>query len=320
MKKLSFSRLRSFLFTVLISVLLIVFVLFRQREWRQPGQRAVLIVQEGQDEVRRPLTIAISDPETPKLVLMPLPRNQYVAAAVASYGTYQTDALVGLTQLEKLDWAFLKQTVTWEYGVVIDGVVWTKASTVASLADVAKIAQAGIVNSLPTTLTYWDRWAWYQQLAKIPSYQGETVKLSDWLQPEGQLQELSYDAWAERTIQDSQVRRANLSVVVQNASGVQGQASRVARALRLIGFGVRNIETLPEQSNTKILLSPDLKRTEPVVRWGEERLKRLFPYAGVEENSEITQRARADMVLLLGTDQREALTLHRRQGTLDTAR
>lgn len=308
-----FGLVQSFGLTILLTVILVVFLLYRQKTWQFSGQRAVVIIQEEKDSVRRPITIAVVDPSASKLTLIPLPRQQYVSPSITSYGPYQTDALVGLTQLDSLKWEFLQQTLAWEYGVGVDGILWTNKESVATLKDVRSIAQSGILNTTATTMKYWDRWQWQQMLSRVPEYQVETAPLAEWLEEDGTLKELSYDGWAERTIQDTQVRQSAISVVVQNGSGVQGQANRVARALRLTGFGVRNIDTVGEQSNTKIVLSPSLKKDEASIRWSIARIHSLFPYADVISEAEITERTRADIVVILGKDQAEELTLRRRQ-------
>ncbi len=301
---------QSFFFTVLVSLFLVVFLLYRQREWEQRGQRAVLVVHEQEQGVRQRLTLVVADPIQSDIHILPLPEKQYVVTAIARYGAYQTDALAGLTLLEGLDWEFLEQSLSREYGVVIDGIFWTHESEIKSDAGVRGLAWQGILNRVNTTLSYWDRWTWWRLVRSVPSYQVELAKTEDWVDAEGRLRTLAYESWAEKKIQDEQIRQSGIAVVVQNGSQIQGEANRVARMLRIVGYAVRNIDTIDPQENTKIVLS-QTREEKSEIAWAVSRLKELYPQATVEENTEVAQRARADIVLVIGKNQEGSFTLRR---------
>jgi hypothetical protein len=292
---------QSFFLTALLSLFLVVFLLYRQREWTLRGQRALVIVHEQKEGVRQKLTLVVVDPLQQDLRILPLPPQQYVITALTRYGAYQTDALAGLTLLENLDWRFLEQSLAREYGVVLDGVVWTDQQSITSQSDVRTLSWSGVLNQSKTTLAYWDRWTWWRLVGSVPQYQVELAPLQDWVDGDGRLRDTAYESWAETKIQDEQVRQSGLTVVVQNGSEAQGEANRVARMLRLIGYAVRNIDTIDRQTNTKIVLG-SRREEKPEIAWAVTRLRDLYPHAEVIEDESAVQKARSDVLLILGQD------------------
>jgi hypothetical protein len=293
---------QSFFLTALLSLFLVVFLLYRQRDWTLRGQRALVIVHEQQEGVRQNLTLVVADPLQSDLRILPLPPEQYVVTALSRYGAYQTDALAGLTLLENLDWDFLQQSLAREYGVVVDGVVWTDQANVTTQAEVRRLSWSGVFNQSATTLSYWDRWTWWRLVGSVPSYQVEIAPMKDWIDEEGRLRDTPYEAWAETKIQDEQIRQSGLTVVVQNGTQLQGEANRVARMLRLIGYAVRNIDTVEKQESTKIVLGAS-REEQPEIAWALARLRDLYPRAEVVVDDAAVQKARSDIVLIMGQNQ-----------------
>lgn len=310
-KKRELGLWQSFFLTCFCTLALVLFLLYRQHRWVDRGQRTVVVIHPATNEgVRQKLTLIVLDPLQSDVRILPLPPQQNVVTVLPRFGAYQSDALVGLTLLEKLDWQFLELTLAQEYGVVLDGAVWTQEQNISTLSDVKGLAWKGITRQSKTTFSYWDSWVWWRLLGTIPSHQVEVAPLTEWIDEEGRLREVPYETWAETKIQDEQIRQSGLSVVVQNGTEQQGQAQRTARMLKLIGYAVRNIETVTTQESTKIVLNPQ-RAEQGEVRWALQRLQDLYPWAEVVEDAGTTQKARSDIVLILGKDQEGSLTLRR---------
>lgn len=284
-----------------VSLVLTTFVLFMQRRWRGSGQRAILIVHEGGDEVRRPLTLMVIDADEEQATLVPLPTNWKVPAAV-QYGSYASDALVGLTQLEQLHWRFLLLTLGLDLGVTIDDIVWTSKPPPLQLTDVRAVVGSTLLNRSYTTLMYWDRWRLWWQLQRIAEYHVQTADMAAMISSEtGELDSAALERSAARLWQDRQIRQSEASVVILNASGQTGLANRTARALELAGYYVRNVETAPEEERSTVYRTSEVDKDESK-RWARQRLELFLEKFDAKVDQERTQRARADFVIVIGKD------------------
>lgn len=168
-----------FLLVTAISLLLTVFVLFMQRQWKLPGQRALLVVHNGVDEVRKPLSIVVMRFSEQELFFLPIPEEQSVNV-LSNDISYSSDALVGYTQLEEYRWEYLEYLVSLEYGVVLDGIVWTDLSPEELQANTwHSVAGQSLWRRAPTTLAYWDRVRWWRGMFGIPSYQVDQLTVGE---------------------------------------------------------------------------------------------------------------------------------------------
>lgn len=299
-RRIQGSPIGAFVLIFFASLFLAVFVLFMQRRWRAPGQRAIVIVHDAVDPVRKPLTIVIIDPQSPRLTIAPLPPERSFSPLLG-YGTYQSQALVGLTQLDGLKWDFLTGSLSLELGVALDGIIWSRSEKIESRGDVRAAVLAVLANRSATTLAYWDRGRLLAMLESIPDY-----KLD--ISFPAQADEDAVEKWAARTIQDNQIRSSGITVAIQNASGIQGLATRYSRMLRIMGYDVRNIETIPEQTRSRLVHRPEAESTSQG-QWAIHRLVVAASYLEKEVDEELAQKLRSDLVLVLGTDMRERLTL-----------
>lgn len=287
----------AFLVVFLLSTLLAVFVLFMQRKWRDRGQRAVVIVHDAVDVVRKPLTVVVIDPETPRLTIMPLAPERSISPLLG-YGNYQTQALVGLTQLEKLRWEFLMGSLSLELGTAIDGILWTDLSEVSDQGDIRSIVLSSVANQKATTLAYWDRWRLLAMVESIPDYKVDVSFPAD-------ADEAALEKWAARTIQDSQIRSSGMTIAIQNASGIQGMAARYSRLLRIMGYDVRNIETVEVQGESQLVVRSTLDESS----WEVQRVQAAVPYLRTKKDDALPEKLRSEMVVVLGEDMREQLSL-----------
>jgi hypothetical protein len=289
---------RMFGLVFVLSTLLAIFILFRQRTWRGNNQRAFLVVYESPGEVRRPMSLVVLKPQR-KVQVIPLPPEQIMEAPFG-YGNYTSDALVGLTVLENLRWDFLQYVVALEYGVGVDGIIWSEQSDMGKLTEVKKLALLAALNQRPTTLAFWDRLILWQWLLRVPAYQFEMVDVKTYLNNEThQLDQARYDRWAELYLQDTSIRQSNYSVVVQNGTGVDGYAGRVGRMLSLMGFYVRGLETINEQKESTLVIEKQNQN------WPGERLEMILKLWKKKRDTGLTTEKRVNAVLQLGTDEKE---------------
>lgn len=281
-----------------LSLFLTIFILFRQRRWVGNHQRAVLVVHEGIDEVRQPLSIVVLKPDK-KVQVLPIPPQQVIETPL-DYGHYNSDALVGLTQLEHLRWDFLTYTVSLEYGVSIDGIIWTKQTELTQLSQVRKLALLALFNQRPNSLAFWDRLRLWQSLQQVPSYQFTLVDVSTYLdETTHQLDQTRYDRWAELYLQDAEIRGSDYSLVVQNATSVNGYATRVGRMLSLMGYYVRGLETVEEDSGTTLFIEKGKSS------WPSDHLQHFFDALPLKRDNNLTTEKRTNAVLRLGNDQKD---------------
>lgn len=282
----------------LLSSLLSIFILWRQRAWVGNHQRAVVVVHQTQEEVRHPLSIVIFKPEE-KIQVLRLPPEQMIETPL-EYGTYTSDALVGLTQLEGLKWDYLQYALSLEYGVALDGIIWSQTAELNQVSQIRGLALRSVFNRRPSTLAFWDRmkmWLWSQ---RVPNYQLEVTDMARYLEEDSKkLDQTRYDRWAELYVQDVAVRGSDYSVAVHNGTNINGYAKRVSRMLGLMGYYVRAVETVQPQEQSIIW------HESGTATWPAQRLKAVANVFDWKKNAEKTSDARADAVWQLGSNERE---------------
>lgn len=288
---------RMFGLVFLLSSLLTIFILWRQRQWRGDHQRAIVVVHQLEDEIRHPLSLVVFRPED-KVQILELPPHQLVETPL-EYGTYTTDALVGFTQLEDLQWEYLQYTLSLEYGVALDGIVWSTQSELSQIDHVRRMALLSLINQCPSTLAFWDRmkmWLWAQ---RIPTYQLESTDLNQYLKDDNRLDQTRYDRWAELYLQDVAIRSSDFSVAVHNGTSINGYAKRVARMLNLMGYYVRNVETVDAEDTSRIWHDGNISS------WPAQRLRNVTSVFSWKKDKQRVEEVRSEVLWLLGTDQRE---------------
>lgn len=289
-----------------ISIVLTIFVLFMQRHWKMSGQRAILIVHNAVDEVRKPLTLAVIRSASNELTLISIPEEQSVNI-LTNEVSYGSDALVGYAQLESYTWSYVQYLIGLEYGVVIDGIVWSESAPQGmSLEEVKKLARKSLFRQVPTTLAYWDRFLWWQSVTRIPNYEVENASEMQRLLLENKALDFSqYRKQFLTKIQDPVIRNSGWSVAILNGSGVQGYASRVASALEMMGYEVRSVDTIEKTDRSAVVFAPQRDDIFAQEQWADQRLRDFFQPFENREDEEISRRRRSNVVIILGTDQIE---------------
>lgn len=295
------SLLKIFFWIAIVAIGLTIFVWYRQREWRVQGQRGVVIVHTADDPIRRPITLAITTAEDPTTYIVQTPRDQKITLPESDV-EYMVDALEGIREIEQKSWSSTLLTLSLEYGIVFDGVVWTDIP----FADFTpqklnKISTQIIFNRTPTTLSRWDRFTWWRLLRQVPSFKRQVVTIDQYLANEKTLNQATFDPWARLKWQDWGARQSELAVAVLNASGVQGQASRFARMLELVGYEVRSVDTIPEQEQSQLILTHQVLES-PQEEWALDRLQTLFDSFDRTEDAAQLERRRVEAIIILGKE------------------
>lgn len=288
---------RVFLAIALLAWVLTIFILFRQSEWSGKQQRGVILIESRPDEVRQPLTLVIMKPDN-KVFVMPIPAQQKIETPF-NYGTYSSDALVGLTQLEQLDWEYLEYTLALEFGVALDGIIWTDTPA-SSVGELRSLGLQAVLNRKASTVSWWDRMTWWRWLQQVPTYQLETLDMSNYLIGDtNMLDTTRYDRWAELYLQDPDIRGNGFSVSVQNGSGIEGYASRVGRMVGLMGYDLRSIDTVGTSTISELLWAETLQRDN----WSAQRLQEVLEPFRARVDQGANEQARSQAIIRLGTDQ-----------------
>lgn len=281
-----------------VATLLSVFVVLMQRRWTQGGQRAVLLIEPANADLRQRLSIVLTQPGQRQAVLLRLPPNQGVATF--QQGQYESDALAGFIRLEKMDWAQLRLLVGLQYGVAVDDIVWVR-DEVTTWPQVQAALTPLLWAQLPTTLTYADRWQLWWQVRRIPAGAVQVPDLSRWQLETGILDTSAYDRAVSRWLEDAQIRASGMTVAVENGTPLQGLGGRVARALTLLGFEVVAVDSVAPTEKSMLLRAEETSNAAS--RWGESRLRTLIPQLpkSTQDQAHIQLR-RSDWVVVLGQD------------------
>jgi hypothetical protein len=295
-KKSFWTLSRVLIIIAIVAWILTIFILYRQRRWQGPEQRAVLVVQSVPDTVRLPLRLVVLKPGE-KIYILNISPEQKIATPF-KYGTYTSDALVGLTQMEEMEWSYLEYLIALEFGVAVEGIIWTD-SPVTSRSELSALSLQAVLNRKSNTMPWWDRLTLWHRVQQTPSYQVESVDLGQYLISDTKLLDTTrYDRWAELYLQDSTIRGSGYSVAVQNGSGIEGYAGRVGRMLGLMGYDLRSIDTVGTSTLSEVIWSQS-NRNE----WESTRLQTLFSSFSQRIDPNTVEQARSRAVVRLGTDQ-----------------
>lgn len=283
-----------------LSILLATFLLFSQRQWKSDQLRSVVIIHSLGDEVRQPLTLVVVRPEN-KVQVIAIPPDQVIETPFG-YGSYNSDALAGLTQLEHLKWSFMAYSLSLEYGAGIDGFIWAENNqSITQLGQIKGLVSRSLISQRPTTLVFWDRLTLWLKLQRVPAYQLEVVNIKPYLdKTNNRLDQSRYDRWAELYLQDQHIRESDYSVIVQNGSGIDGYAQRVGRMLRLIGYYVRGLETIETSQNSEII-------TDQTTGWPLQRLESIMTVFSKRKDRQLLQEKRSNAIIRLGENQKDLL-------------
>jgi hypothetical protein len=288
-------------------------LLLRQVRWNGERQFGFLVVSPvANQEKTYELTIVIARGGANPIILLPIPRGMMIEM-LGGYGMYKSESLLGLVQLEKLDPEILLQSLTIALGVELEDMIVTPAPKypISTVSDLRNLAVDLLRFRVQSGMNYGDRYALLRYLQGLRSDQISVVDLlsSNLLNatdlPGGEriftLNVVSFDAVASQIFSDLSYRKEGKAIAVVNTTGKAGLASRVARALGLIGMDVVNITQIsPGVEKTyvdideKNTMSTNAVRSILQVLDIDKKELRISP--------QNTLQYRADIVIFLGED------------------
>ncbi len=297
-------------------------MIMRKSRWNGVGQYGILVVTDHPNQSAKSLALLIVRGKENTATLLPLP-DTLLVETLRGYGLYKTSSLFGLADLEKLPPAFVKQTLGFQFGVNVQDLIEVKShinqqiNQPMSPSVIQHIFAQSLFFRLPSSLSYFDRyrlWKFFgamrkDQLGIIDTLSSSLVKPVDQHPKDEKSKDeilyvpdfLKLDAFVGSLFADPDMRKENKAIAVVNTTSEARLATRVARALNLMGYNVVNIA---QTANTLEKTRLDLEQKELFPTKTVQTLQAFFHF-GKEEVTVSQQRAleyRADMVLFLGED------------------
>lgn len=324
-------------FIVVVAFAIGMRMIMQKSRWDGVGQYGVLVVTDHPNQSAKSLAFLIVHGKENTATLMPLP-DTLLVETLHGYGQYKVSSLLGLAELEKLPPAFVLQTLGFQFGVNIQDLIEVQpqrnqqsdpqSSQPMTPSTLQQMFAQSLVFRVPSSLSYFDRyrlWKFFasmrkNQLSIIDVLSSSLVKPVDQQpidqqpidqKPKGETlyapDFLKLDALIHSLFADPDLRKEDKAIAVINTTGEARLATRVARALNLMGYDVVNIA---QTSNAIGKTHLDLGQKE---LFSTKTVQTLQPFFSLE-TKEVTvsqQHAleyRADIVLFLGTDMTALLT------------
>ncbi len=295
------NRVRTVFFWIfLVSIGLFGWILFRNRTWTEPEQRAVLLIHPEVDEVQTPLSLVLWRPDSQELLMIAVPEDLRFRAS-HNGEAYNLSGLPRLAEIESWSEQAMLREVSLQFGVVFDGSMTVDfPASQLSVEYVRREALMAFLGRQETKLGLWDRWTWWRLTLGADALRSQVIPFeSAWKLPNGQLNTSTYDRFARLRLQDTTIRQSQWSIRVMNASGIAGDAARHARMLELIGYGVRSTDSQGDRVPSALRLQPALADDIPENMWASKRLQHLFSdwESRVDETLLETQRVQAEVLV-----------------------
>lgn len=312
-------------------------MIMQKSRWDGVGQYGVLVMTNHPNQSAKSLAFLIVRGKENTATLMPLP-DTLLVETLHGYGQYKASSLFGLAELEKLPPTFVKQTLGFQFGVSVQDLIEVRlqrdqqsnpqSSQPMTPSTLQQMFAQSLLFRAPSSLSYFDRyrlWKFFgsmrkDQLSIIDVLSSSLVKPVDQT-PKDQTQKdkrltnetwyvpdfLKFDALTHSLFADPDLRKEDKAIAVINTTGETRLATRVARALNLMGYDVVNIA---QTSNAIAKTRLDLEQKELLSTKTTQTLQTFFSL-GTKEVSVSQQHAleyRADIVLFLGMDMTALLT------------
>lgn len=297
-------------------------IIMRKSRWDRIGQYGILVVTDHPNQSAKSLALLIVRGKENAATLLPLP-DTLLVETLRGYGLYKTSSLFGLADLEKLPPTFVEQTLGFQFGVSVQDFIEVQpryaqqSDQPMTPSTLQRMFAQSLLFRLPSSLSYFDRyrlWKFFgairkDQLGIIDTLSSSLIKLVDQHPKDEKPKDeilyvpdfLKLDAFIGSLFADPDIRKENKAIAVVNTTSETHLATRVARALNLMGFNVVNITQTP---NTLEKTRLDLEQKELFSTKTVQTVQDFFHF-GKEEVAVSQQHAveyRADIVLFLGAD------------------
>lgn len=305
------------LFLFLSGAVVAFFILKRQSSWDGQSQRAFVVISGDAQSSTRHLTIVMVRGKEKSATVFPLP-DSLLVETLYGYGPYKAESLPGLGKLEKLPYTFITQSLAFGMGIdVRDVIVVSGDPSLTTPTGLQKLFMQTLLLKAESSLSYYDRytlWALFgsvrrDQMTSVDVLSTNVLKRN--AIPGGELTYsadiIKMDALIPQLFSDVEYQKERKVIAVINTTTESKLATRVARALTLMGADVVNIQQV----------SQTLERTR--LEYEDEKIKSsrsvslirsLFGLASSAEavSPQHSVEFRADIVLFLGNDAAQLFT------------
>lgn len=293
------------------------FILKRQSNWDGVSQRTFVVISGDAQSSTRHLTLVMVRGKEKTATVLPLPDNLLIET-LRGYGPYKVESLPGLGKLEKLPHTFITQSLAFGMGIdVRDLIIVAVDPSLTTPQGLQKLLTQTLLLNAESSLAYYDR---YVMWTVFGSMRRDQVNVVDLLSanvvkrstvPGGELTYsadiVKMDVLISQLFSDIEYQKERKVIAVVNTTTEARLATRVARALTMMGVDVVNIQQVSQTLEHTKLEYEDKKletsRAASLIR----SLFSLSPSAeAVSPQHSIEYRA--DLVLFLGTDAAKLFT------------
>lgn len=293
------------------------YILKRQSSWDGLSQRTFVVISGDVQSSTRHLTLVMVRGKEKTATVLPLPDNLLVET-LHGYGPYKVESLPGLGKLEKLPHTFITRSLAFGMGIdVRDVIIVSGAPSFTTPSGLQKLLMQTLTFKAESSLAYYDRYTLWtvfgsmrrDQVNVVDVLSANVVKRST--VPGGELTYTSdiikMDVLISQLFSDIEYQKERKVIAVVNTTTEARLATRVARALTMMGVDVVNIQQVSQTLEHTKLEYEDKKletsRAASIIR----SLFSLSPSAeAVSPQHSIEYRA--DLVLFLGTDAAKLFT------------
>ena len=262
--------------------------------WSESSSISFLFAEERPDRLpKRTLSIFTIDRSKSAVTIVALP-DALLVDTLRGYGEVPASSLLGLREMENLPDTFPLEVVRNGLGVDVRAVI---------RGDALPTSQREIIEVV-------EKWNFlqrerYELLSFVKSLRKDQVSIVDGVSSQFfvkgddgafRVNPSRFDPFALDVLADVNLRKEGLMVSVVNASGKQGQATKIARALMNMGVDVIQITQTPTQLEKPEIVVSSKSQTTAVV---SRMITRMFPQAQLRVDENEARKWRADIVIFI---------------------
>ncbi|HZZ98868.1 MAG TPA: LytR C-terminal domain-containing protein [Candidatus Saccharimonadia bacterium] len=308
-----------FAVVLLIVSMAIGFFLLKQRaSWNGGDQIGFVVVFGDDSQVARPLAIVVANGADHKAIALSLPGTLEIEA-LHGYGSYKSSSLYGLAALEKLPVSFVAQTLSMQFGIDAENVIWLPGNDInLSSQRLSNAFFSSTMLRTGSTFGLIDRYRLWRFFSGLRKDQFSVVDLasSSVLKPSEQpgapgqatadptlqqLDPIKLDPLVFQLFSDDALRKENTAVAIVNTTGELRLGTRIARALSNMGVNVISVTSTNDQLQNSQLLGAEDNSTKTRAATLIQHVL-LLPNTQLKKDPAQTLENRSDLVLMLGKD------------------
>ncbi len=293
------------------------FILKSQSSWNGVSQRTFVMISGDAQSSTRHLTMVMLRAKDKTATVLPLPDNMLIET-LYGYGPYKVESIPGLGKLEKLPYTFITQTLAFSLGIdVRDVIIVSGDLTLTTPSSLQKLFTQTLTLQAESSLPYYDRYVLWSLFGSMRRDQVNTVDIlsANVLKrntvPGGELTYtadiVKMDTLISQLFSNVEYQKERKVIAVVNTTTEARLATRVARALTLMGADVVNIQqTSQTMERTRLEYEKETLGTSHTA----SLIRSLFSLSSSAEgvNPQHSLEYRADFVVFLGNDAAKLFT------------